>query len=157
MKEDLYWENGASIWADAELYYEDLLTMISFPENTVIPSGSYTFYKFEGGYNMGTSSLVRGFFRIGYGTFYDGTRGELGISALWNISRHLGLYVEYGANFIRFPKRVQSFGYPKPKDKALTDLHVTRYFTRHGNIILVQAWPELRCGQCLGHAEYHRR
>lgn len=106
---DFSWKNGASIWADAELYYEDLPTSINFPENTEIPAGSHTFYKFEGGYNMGTSSLFRGFFSIGYGTFYDGTRGEFGISARWNLSRHLGFYAEYGANFIRFPERDQGF------------------------------------------------
>lgn len=106
---DFYWKNGASIWADAELYYEYLPEPITFPENTEIPAGGHTFYKFEGGYNMGTSSRLRGFFNVGYGTFYDGTRGELGISVFWNLSRHLGFYVEYGANFIRFPERSQGF------------------------------------------------
>lgn len=105
---DLYWKNGASVWADVELYYEDLLWEVSLPEDTCIPAGSYTFYKFEGGYNMGTNSLLRGFFSVGYGTFYDGTRGELGFSALWNISSHLGFYCEYGVDFIRFPKRDKS-------------------------------------------------
>ena len=106
---DLHWDNGSSIWADGEIYYEDLPSSTSFPEGTHIPAGMYTFYKFEGGYNMGTSTLLRGFFRVGYGTFYDGTRSELGISGSWNPSRHLGLYAEYGANFIRFKKRDQGF------------------------------------------------
>lgn len=52
---------------------------------------------------------VSGFFNAGYGSFYDGTRSEVGISALWNISRYFGFYLEYGADFIRFTKRNQGF------------------------------------------------
>jgi hypothetical protein len=106
---DFSWKNGAGIWADLELYYEDFRETIPFPENTEIPAGSYTFYKFEGGYYMGVNHRFRGFFNCGIGTFYDGWRGELGISGNWNPSPHLGLYAEYWVNFIRFPDRDQGF------------------------------------------------
>jgi hypothetical protein len=104
---DLYWKSGASIWADMELYYEDLPWTLQFPEDTEIPAGSYTFYKIEGGYNMGSNRLLRGFFSAGLGSFYDGWRTELGVTGVWNPSRHLGLFAEYGVDFIRFPERDQ--------------------------------------------------
>lgn len=104
---DIYWKSGGSIWADLELYYEDLPQALQFPEDTEVPAGSYTFTKFEGGYNMGSDRLFRGFFSVGLGSFYDGWRTELGVTGVWNPSRHFGLYAEYDVNFIRFSKRDQ--------------------------------------------------
>jgi hypothetical protein len=104
---DFYWKSGASIWADLELHYEDLQEDLPFPEDTEIPAGSYTFCKIEGGYNMGSNRLLRGFFSVGLGSFYDGWRTELGVAGVWNPSRHIGLFAEYDVNFIRFSERDQ--------------------------------------------------
>jgi len=106
---DLFWKSGASIWADGEVYYEDLRDPLSFPDNTEIPAGSYTFFKGEGGYNMAGGNLFRSYIRIGYGSFYDGNRGELGMTTVWNASRHLELNLQYALNRVRFPQRNQGF------------------------------------------------
>jgi hypothetical protein len=106
---DFFWKSGASIWADVELYYEDFKEALSFPDNTEIPAGSYTFYKVEGGYNMAPGHLLRANFQAGLGTFYDGWQGEFSLWTNWNISRHLSISPQYNLNIVRFPEREQGF------------------------------------------------
>ncbi len=106
---DLHWNSGASVWADAELYYENLTDDLDFPEDTIIPAGDHSFYKIEGGYNMAPGRLFRTNFSTGVGTFYDGWRTEAGVYTTWNASRHFSLVLTYEGNFVRFPDRDQKF------------------------------------------------
>lgn len=106
---DLFWKTGGSIWLDAELYYEDLKSILYFPENTIVPAGSFTFFKCEGGYNMAGGRLLRTYISGGYGGFYDGKRYELGSTTIWNVSRYLELDLRYRFNGVRFSNRNQQF------------------------------------------------
>ncbi len=104
---DFVFKTGGSMWADAELYYEDLQDTLSLPEDTFIPTGSYTYAKVEGGYNLALGRLFRGGISAGVGQFYDGWRYEFGVSPIWNVSRFLELNFQYRLNLIRFTDRDQ--------------------------------------------------
>jgi len=106
---DLQWRSGASLGLDLELYYEDLRADLNFPEASVIPSGSYTFFRHEGDYNMARGTPLRTSFGWGLAQFYDGWRANIWISPQWNVSRHLGLNAQYQLDRIRFPDRDQGF------------------------------------------------
>ena len=63
---DFIWKSGASVWFDVEAYYESLTESASFPRDTEIPAGNYTFYKIEGGYNPPVGDLFRTNFSFGF-------------------------------------------------------------------------------------------
>jgi hypothetical protein len=58
---------------------------------------------------MSPTRLFRSNFFVGYGSFYDGWRGRLGVEPRWYISRYFSLITEYFADFVRFPDRDQGF------------------------------------------------
>ena len=106
---DLQWKSGADVWIDFEMDYEDLPEDEDFPEDTVIPAGSYTTFKIEGGFDTPSGSLFRADFDWAFGGFYDGWRFDFGVEPTWNVSRHLEMSSEYEVNVIRFPERNQGF------------------------------------------------
>ena len=116
---DLQWKAGSSLGLDLELYYEDLREPLDFGEDTEVPPGSYWFPRFEGGYDLPPGGLVRSSLDWGVGRFYDGWRADVGLSPLWNVSRHLELNGEYSLNVIRFPDRDRGF-----------DAHILRFRAR---------------------------
>ncbi len=116
---DLQWRSGASIGLDLELYYEDLRETLNFPESSVIPAGSYTFFRHEGDFNMARGNPLRASFGWGLSQFYDGWRANVWLAPQWNISRHLGLNAQYQLDRIRFPDREQGF-----------DAHIVRMWTQ---------------------------
>ena len=116
---DLQWRSGASLGLDIELYHEDLRETLNFPEASVIPAGSYTFFRHEGDFNMARGNPLRASFGWGLSQFYDGWRANTWIAPQWNISRHLGLNAQYQLERIRFPDRDQGF-----------DAHIVRMWTQ---------------------------
>lgn len=106
---DLQWKSGADVWIDFEMEYEDLLEDEDFPEGTVIPAGSYTNFKTEGGFDTPGGSLFRADFDWAFGGFFDGWRFDVGVEPTWNVSRHLEMSSEYEVNMVRFPERNQGF------------------------------------------------
>ena len=118
-KTDLEWKSGASVSLDFQIDYEDLTKDEDLPEDTVIPAGSYTFLKTEGGFNMSNGNLLRTDFDWALGRFFDGWRFDLGVKPTWNVSRHLEMISEYEVNVVRFPIRNQGF-----------NAHIIRFRTR---------------------------
>ena len=116
---DFEWKSGAALSMDLEMDYEDLTEDEDFPEDTVIPAGSYTYFRTEGGFDMPNKNLLRTDFGWAFGSFFDGWRLDLEVKPTWNVSRHLEMISEYEVNVVRFPKRNQGF-----------NAHVVRFRTR---------------------------
>lgn len=76
---DFYWKSGSSIWMDFEIHDEDLQNVLNFPNQAEVPSGSYTFVRHEGGYNMPPWDLFRASINWGLAQFYDGWRVDLSV------------------------------------------------------------------------------
>ncbi len=106
---DLQWKSGANVSMDLEMDFEDLKKDEDFPEDTIVPAGSYTTFEIKGGYEMPDGSLFRSDFDCSFGGFFDGWRLDLGVEPKWNISRHLEMGSEYEINVVRFPNRNQGF------------------------------------------------
>ena len=106
---DFQWKSGANISFDFEIHHEDLRDSLSFPSNSTVPLGSYTFFRHEGGFDMPSGSLFRTEFDWGLAQFYDGWRIDFGFGPTWNASRHIELNGEYELNIVRFPDRDQGF------------------------------------------------
>lgn len=116
---DFEWKSGAALSMDLEMDYEDLIEDEDFPEDTIIPAGSYTYFRTEGGFDMPNQSLFRTDFGWAFGSFFDGWRLDFEVKPTWNVSRHLEIISEYEVNVVRFPKRNQGF-----------NAHVARLRTR---------------------------
>lgn len=108
-KTDLEWKSGAAVSMDLQMDYEDLTKDEDFPEDTVVPAGSYTTFKTEGGFDMPGGNLFRTDFDWAFGGFFDGWRFEFQTKPTWNVSRHLEMSGEYEVNVVRFPERKQGF------------------------------------------------
>lgn len=108
-KTDLEWKSGAAVSMDLQMDYEDLTKDEDFPEDTVVPAGSYTTFKTEGGFDMPGGNLFRTDFDWAFGGFFDGWRFEFQVKPTWNVSRHLEMSGEYEVNVVRFPERKQGF------------------------------------------------
>ena len=106
---ELHWKSGAFLFADAEIWYEDLLETLEFPEDTEIPSGSYTNPRFEGGFGTSPGRLLYARLILVTGPFYDGWRDMIWFTPRWSVSRHFNLSLEYSLNRVRFPERDQRF------------------------------------------------
>ena len=108
-KTDLEWKSGAAVSIDLQMDHEDLTKDEDFPEDTVVPAGSYTTFKTEGGFDMPGGNLFRTDFDWAFGGFFDGWRFEFQAKPTWNVSRHLEMSGEYEVNVVRFPERKQGF------------------------------------------------
>ncbi len=106
---DCSWKSGAFIWADAEIYHEDLREAIEFPDNTEIPTGSYTYQRLEVGGSTPPGRLLRSRFYSSVGSFYDGWIQSYGITPSLSFSKYFGLHANYNVNMVRFPDRDQKF------------------------------------------------
>ena len=118
---NLDFKNGDTFSADFRFQVDDLLEPLSFPEDTEIPEGRYTYYTAESRYRMNMGSLLRTSANAEAGAFYDGWRVQLALFPTWNVSRFLELGGEYEFNRVRFPDRDQGF-----------DAHVIRLRTQIG-------------------------
>ncbi|MFQ5570392.1 MAG: DUF5916 domain-containing protein [Rhodothermales bacterium] len=108
-------KSGDNLSLGTQMQVEDLDHALSFPEDTNVPAGRYTFYGLSGSLRLHNGRLLRANINVNAGTFYDGERLQLGLSPTWNASRFLELSGEYQANFVRFPDRDQHF-----------DVHIVR-------------------------------
>ncbi len=106
---DLNWRSGASLGLDLELYYDNLRDPLDFPEHTTIPTGRYTYPRFEFDYNMAPGDLLRASAGGGVQKFYDGWRVNLWAGPVWNLSRYVGLNAQYRLDRVRFPDRNEGF------------------------------------------------
>ncbi|MFC1564739.1 DUF5916 domain-containing protein [candidate division KSB1 bacterium] len=106
---DCHWKNGAFIFADAEIWYEDLDIPLNFPDNTIIPVGKYKYYRFEGGFRTPPGKLMNTRLVLMAGQFFDGTMHSVWIEPVWSISKHLNLNASYSIKMGRFHNRSQEF------------------------------------------------
>ncbi len=106
---DFIWKSESRLGLDLELYYEDLPEQLDFPSETFIPAGSYWFPRFEFDYTTPPGRVFRTSLGGGVQQFYDGWRGNVWMGPRMNLSRHLGLYVGYTFDMVRFPDRDQGF------------------------------------------------
>ncbi|MCP4728141.1 MAG: carbohydrate binding family 9 domain-containing protein [bacterium] len=106
---DIHWKNGAYIFADAEVWYEDLREPLNFPDDTIIPVGSHTYYRFEGGFRTPPGKLMNTRLVLMLGQFFDGTMHSVWIEPVWSISKYLNLYSSYSLQIGRFHDRNQEF------------------------------------------------
>ncbi len=106
---DISWKNGSFIFADAEVWYEDIRDPLNFPENTVIPEGSYTYHRFEGGFSTPPGKLINTWIVLTLGEFFDGTMQSFRIEPNWSISKYLNLRANYSYQAGRFSDRNQEF------------------------------------------------
>ena len=95
-----------------EMDYEDLEEDEDFPEDIIVPTGSYTTFEVKSGFDMPSGSLFRTDFDCSFGGFFDGWRLDLGVEPKWNVSRYLEMSSEYEINVVRFPNRNQGFNAP---------------------------------------------
>ena len=106
---DLNWTSGSSLGIDMELYYDDLLDPLGFPNGSGVPVGSYLYPRFEFDYNTNPGNLLRASWGGGAQKFYDGWRVNGWIGPQWNMSRYLGLSASYQYDRVRFPARNNGF------------------------------------------------
>ncbi len=106
---DFEFKSGANLSVGTRLRYEDLRERLEFPDSTEVPVGSYTFYGIDASYKMSRGRLLRTEANIGWSTFYDGKRLDVGFAPTWNASRFLELSANYQVNFVRFPRPGQNF------------------------------------------------
>ena len=100
---------GVDYSIEPQFSYEDLAENIEFPENTIVPAGSYSFAGLEAMRRDSFGKLFRTEGRFYVGSFYDGWGVSLGAGPSWTASRHLLLETEYEINMVRFPDRDESF------------------------------------------------
>ena len=86
---------------------EDLLEELSFPKDTGVPVGRYTFVDWQGSYSIGSGNLLRGRVSSNIGSFYDGWRIQANYSPTWNVNRFLELSGSYQYTHLEFPDRNQ--------------------------------------------------
>ena len=106
---ELETKNGASYFLSADYSFEDLEESIEFPEETLVPEGSYRFVGGQLGYGTQSGALFGVDAQLFAGSFYDGWRTDIGIGPEWAASKHLQLSAEYELNMVRFPDRDQEF------------------------------------------------
>ncbi len=101
-------KSGAKIRTSTSLEVEDLLDELSFPENTSVPVGRYTFATAEVSYNFPDGSLIRGRNnKLSFGSFYDGWRTQVNMSPTISLSNHVELSATYQYSRLSFPDRDQ--------------------------------------------------
>jgi hypothetical protein len=105
----LEWQNAATVLISTDHYYENVPQAFSLSSSASVPAGSYWYHDVW----LAATPPDRWFFRpsldLFYGTFYDGKKTTLKLSAIWNLSRHLELRPQYELNVIRFERRQQRY------------------------------------------------
>lgn len=105
---DFDFKSSARARTSLNVSLEDLESELSFPENTLVPVGQYTFLDWQASYNMAGGNLFRGRFSSKIGTFYDGWRAQLSYGPTWNLNRFIELSGNYQYTHIEFPDRNQT-------------------------------------------------
>lgn len=106
---DCVWKSGAYVWADLEVYGDDLTEPLALPEDAEVPVGDYVAYRFEGGMQTPPGKLFKLNVYWSLGDFFDGTNQTIGLTPTWSLNKHLRLSVDYNLNSVRFPSRDQGF------------------------------------------------
>ncbi|MFP4228504.1 MAG: DUF5916 domain-containing protein [Salinivenus sp.] len=101
--------DGRTVDVYGTMRTEDLREPLSFPENTTVPTGRYTFYGVGVRHGPPDGQLLRVGADLSLGGFYDGRRWQAELSPTWNLSRHLELGGTYQLNLVRFPDRGEEF------------------------------------------------
>ena len=109
LEAELETKNGASYGIAVDYSFEDLNEEIEFPEETVVPEGSYRFVGVQISRRNPSGSLFGIDSQAFAGSFYDGWRADIGLGPEWAASKHLQLSAEYELNLVRFPDRDQDF------------------------------------------------
>jgi hypothetical protein len=103
------WKNAATVLISTDHYYEDVPASFQLSTGASVPGGRYWYQNVW----LAATPPDGWFFRPGieffYGSFYDGRKATVKLSAIWNISRHLELRPNYEVNLIRFERRRQQF------------------------------------------------
>ena len=102
-------KSGTRISFGPEYSYEDIDEALEFPEETIVPVGSYGFWGIEGSYFQSNANRLRMASRFSAGQFYDGRRLSLGVGPEWRPSQYFILEPEYELNRVRFPERDEQF------------------------------------------------
>ncbi len=102
-------KSGAGGGLEAKVFFEDLLVPFVLSENSVVPSGSYTFFQIGASYHVSHTKLFQLRPRVEAGTFYDGWQVAAEVAPILYASPHLELSGFYRFDRIRFPDRDQGF------------------------------------------------
>jgi hypothetical protein len=106
---DIQMKSGDVYTVTLQGNYEDLPDSLSFPEDTSVPPGQYSYYSVGGAYRMGGGNLFRTDGKFAIGTLFDGWNVEVGVEPTWNLSRRIELGAEYQYNRVRFSDRNLAF------------------------------------------------
>jgi len=106
---EMAYDSGREVEVGAQVRLEDLRDPLSFPEETVVPDGRYTFPAVMLEHQPPDGGLLRIDANTSIGGFFDGWRWQVDVSPTWNPSRYLELGGTYQANVVRFPDREQRF------------------------------------------------
>ena len=106
---DLVMKSGDIHTFELEGMTEDLIEPVEFPENTVVPVGTYEFWALKWDYQMRDGSLFRTNAQVSAGSFFDGWNFEIQAEPTWNVSKFLELGATYQFNRVRFPDRGEEF------------------------------------------------
>lgn len=101
--------SGRSLGAEVVARTEDLRQPLSFPENTIVPPGRYTFARVGLRHRAPDGQLLRTEANTSVGAFFDGWRWQGEVAPTWNPSPYLELGGTYQANLVRFSERDQRF------------------------------------------------
>lgn len=128
--------------------YEDLREVFSLSGNTIIPTGSYTFYQLKATYDMTDSRLFDTDVTVKAGTFFDGNIASISFKPIWSISTGLKLNGFYQFNRIRFPDRNKQLNTHLARLRVLlmpsTKLTISTFMQYNSAIDLISANARLR-------------
>lgn len=105
----VWFKRGNSIMLATTVFYEDLRGPLSFVNQSTVAAGSYTFYTVNFSYGMSNRRRVRASVNASAGSFYDGTRYDVGIRPSWTPSQHFQVSGSYSLNRVRFADRDEGF------------------------------------------------
>lgn len=114
------WETkaGGGGWIEPKLFRENVA--FAFPlGDAEVPAGDYTFADLQINLSMPTGRRLRTDVDFRAGTYFDGTRQQITLTPVWNVSPHVELGGEYRYSRIRFDERGQK-----------TDIHLARLRVR---------------------------
>ena len=103
----LQWETkaGGGGWIEPKLFVEDVVTPFRIAGVVPVPSGRYTFADLQLALTMGAGSRLRSNLDARAGTYFDGTRAQIIVSPVWNLSKHLEVGADYQFTRLRFADR----------------------------------------------------
>lgn len=131
--------NGTGLSIEAKVHFEDLRVPFSLSDDTGIPAGRYTFYRFSASFRETHTRLFQVRPTVTAGTFYDGSQVTAEVAPVWYVSPHLELAGNYQYSRIRFPDRPSNSERGAKLDAHLARLRVgTALNTRVSANIFIQ-------------------